>query len=75
MTAEQKAIIERATALQGRTVSDFVLASLQDAARHAIREHERLTVSTRDSQAFVAALLNLHPVNDSLRDATSFYSP
>ncbi len=29
VTAEQKALIERAAALQGRTVTDFVLTSVQ----------------------------------------------
>ena len=36
VTAEQKSLIERAAALQGRTVTDFVLTSVQDAARRAI---------------------------------------
>ena len=36
VTAEQKALIERAAALQGRTVTDFVLTSVQEAARRAI---------------------------------------
>ena len=31
VTAEQKTLIERAAALQGRTVTDFVLTSVQDA--------------------------------------------
>jgi hypothetical protein len=37
VTTEQKALIERAAALQGRTVTDFVLTSVQDAARRALR--------------------------------------
>ena len=36
VTAEQKSLIERAAALQGRTVTDFVLTGVQDAARRAI---------------------------------------
>lgn len=30
VTAEQKMLIERAAALEGRTVTDFVLTSIQD---------------------------------------------
>src|SRR5262249_8433385 len=56
VTAEQKRLIERAAALQGRTVTDFALASVQDAARRAIQEYHQLTVSVRDSEAFVNAL-------------------
>jgi uncharacterized protein (DUF1778 family) len=73
VTAEQKTLIERAAALQGRTVTDFVLTSVQDAARRAIEEHQRLELSLRDSEAFVEALLNPTPVNDRLRDTVRRY--
>jgi uncharacterized protein (DUF1778 family) len=73
ITAEQKSLIERAAALQGRTVTDFVLTSVQDAARRAIEEHNQLALSVRDSEAFVDALLNPKPVNDRLRDTVRRY--
>ena len=73
VTAEQKRIIERAAALQGRTVTDFVLTSVQDAARRAIEEHELLRLTVRDSEAFVDALLNPKPVNDRLRETVRRY--
>ena len=73
MTAEQRSLIERAAALQGRSVTDFVLTSVQDAARRAIEEHSQLTLSVRDSEAFVDALLNPKPVNDRLRDTLRRY--
>lgn len=73
VTAEQKNLIERAAALQGRTVTDFVLTSVQEAARRAIEEHHRLALSVRDSEAFVDALLHPKPVNDRLRDTVRRY--
>lgn len=73
VTAEQKSLIERAAALQGRTLTDFVLTSVQDAARRAIVEHRQLTLSIRDSEAFVDALLKPKPVNDRLRDTVRRY--
>jgi len=73
VTTEQKSLIERAAALQGRTVTDFVLTSVQDAARRAIEEHSQLSLSVRDSETFVAALLNPAPVNDRLRDTVRRY--
>jgi uncharacterized protein (DUF1778 family) len=73
VTAEQKTLIEHAAALQGRTVTDFVLTSVQDAARRAIEQHQQLELSVRDSQAFVDALLNPKPVNDRLRDTVRRY--
>jgi len=73
VTSEQKSLIERAAALQGRSVTDFVIASVQDAARRAIEEHQRLDLSLRDSQAFVEAVVNPQPVNDRLRETVSRY--
>ena len=73
VTAEQKNLIERAAALQGRTLTDFVLTSLQDAARRAIEERQRLELSVRGSEAFVDALLNPKPVNDRLRETVRRY--
>ena len=73
LTADQKSLIERAAALQGRTVTDFVLSSVQEAARRAIEEHQRLDLSVSDSEAFVEALLNPQPVNDRLRDTVRRY--
>ena len=73
VTADQKSLIEHAAALQGRTVTDFVLTSVQEAARRAIEEHQRLDLSVRDSQVFVDALINQQPVNDRLRDTVQRY--
>ncbi|PSJ61773.1 DUF1778 domain-containing protein [Kumtagia ephedrae] len=73
VTAEQKGLIERAASLQGRTVTDFVLASVQDAARRAIEEHRQLELSVRDSEAFVEAMLNPAPANDRLRETMRRY--
>lgn len=73
VTAAQKGLIEKAAALQGRSVTDFVLTSVQEAARRAIEDHQRLDLSMRDSEAFVDALLNPQPVNDRLRETVSRY--
>jgi len=73
VTADQKSLIEHAAALQGRSVTDFVVSSLQEAAHRAIDEHQRLDLSVRDGQAFVKALLDPEPVNDRLRDTVRRY--
>ncbi|MDD5036858.1 MAG: DUF1778 domain-containing protein [Methylococcaceae bacterium] len=73
VTADQKRLIEYAALLQGRTVTDFVLASIQESARRAIEEHQRIDLSVRDSQAFVEALINPQPINDRLRDTVHRY--
>ncbi|MBB4015048.1 DUF1778 domain-containing protein [Paracoccus sp. P2] len=73
VTADQKRLIEHAAALQGRTVTDFVLTSVQDAARRAIEEHQNLELSVRDGQAFVQALVEPQPVNERLQDTVRRY--
>jgi uncharacterized protein (DUF1778 family) len=73
VTAEQKTLIEHAAALQGRTVTDFVLTSVQDAARRAIEDHQQLELSVRDSQTFVEALLKPKPINGRLRETVRRY--
>ena len=73
VTLEQKTLIEEAAALQGRSVTDFVLTSLQDAAQRAIADHRQMTLSLRDSRAFVAALTKPKPVNARLRETVRRY--
>ena len=73
VTAEQKSLIERAASLEGRSITDFVLSSLQDAARRTIEQHSQFALSVRDGEAFVEALLNPKPVNERLRDTVRLY--
>jgi uncharacterized protein (DUF1778 family) len=73
LSAAQKALIEQAAALQGRSVTDFVLVSAQDAARRTIEEHARIELSVRDSLAFAEALLNPKPASGRLRETVRRY--
>ena len=52
------AIVKRAAELQGRSVSDFVVAAAQDAARRTIEETQIIRLSVEDQRAFVVAILN-----------------
>jgi len=53
----QKELFVRAAELQGRSLTDFLVASAQEAALETVRTHDALRVSERDRQAFVSALL------------------
>ncbi|RVU15482.1 DUF1778 domain-containing protein [Methylobacterium oryzihabitans] len=74
VTAEQKALIEHAAALEGRSITDFVLTSVQDAAKRAIAEHEVIRLSVRDSRAFVEALLNPREPSARMRERAAAYA-
>ena len=54
----QKKLIEKAASIQGRTVTQFVIDSAQQAAKNVVQEEKLITLSTRDSEVFVRALLN-----------------
>jgi uncharacterized protein (DUF1778 family) len=73
VTAEQKALIEHAAALEGRSITDFVLASVQDAAKRAIAEHEVIRLSMRDSQSFVEALHAPRQPGQRMRERVAAY--
>ncbi len=66
VTAEQKASIQRAAELEGRSMTDFVIASVQEAARRTVEVHGTIVLSAVDSRAFVDALLDPPPVNARL---------
>lgn len=64
---EAKALIERAAALMGTTVSAFMLQNAYEAAQRLIAEWEVITLSDRDRDAFLAALENPPEPNEALK--------
>jgi len=55
---ETKTLIERAALLERRKLTDFCVSALAGAARRTIADHETLTLSERDRQAFFDALID-----------------
>ncbi len=70
---EQKQLFERAAALQGRTVTDFVLASAEEAAVRTIQNYELIQITGRDRDFFVESILNARTPSKKLRDAAVRY--
>jgi uncharacterized protein (DUF1778 family) len=52
------AIVRRAAEIQGRSVSDFVVAAAQEAASRTIEETEILRLSVEDQRIIAEAILN-----------------
>ncbi len=73
ITLAQKSIIERAAALEGRTVSGFVVSTVQQAARAVIAEHEVLRLSGEESRAFIERVLDPPEPNSVLKQAARDY--
>lgn len=52
------AMLKHAAALQGRTLSDFVITAAQDAARRTIEDAEIIRLSISDQQRFAKTLID-----------------
>jgi uncharacterized protein (DUF1778 family) len=74
LSAEHKRLLERAAALEGRSLTDFVLASAHAAALATIERHEVIALNAQDSQAFIRALLDPPEPNERLRRAARRHS-
>jgi uncharacterized protein (DUF1778 family) len=56
--AKTKSLVERAVRLERRTLTDFCLMVLAEAARRTIERHESLVLSEADRAAFFDALVH-----------------
>jgi uncharacterized protein (DUF1778 family) len=58
LTPAQKQLIERAAALRGTSVTEFVVVSAQAAAASAIKDFEVLRLRDEAREVFINAILN-----------------
>jgi uncharacterized protein (DUF1778 family) len=73
ISQETKALIQKAADLEGRTLTDFVVASVQATAYRVIEHHQTLKLGIEDSEAFVDAILNPTQPNKALKSAALRY--
>jgi uncharacterized protein (DUF1778 family) len=73
VTSEQKRLIAQAAALRGTSVTDFVVASAQQAAAEAIKDSELLSLRGEARESFVNAVLNPPAPNEAARKAARRY--
>jgi uncharacterized protein (DUF1778 family) len=67
--AETKRLVERAAALERRSLTDFCLTALTEATQETITRHESLALSERDRKIFFDALIHAPRPNARLRRA------
>ena len=70
---QQKELFERAAAIEGVTLTDFAISTMQRAAARVIQEHTVMELSVRNQRAFVEALQNPPEPNKALRAAAKAY--
>ena len=56
ISADLHATLKRAAEIQGRTMTDFVVSAVQEAARQAIEQAEVVRLSLADQECFAKAL-------------------
>lgn len=58
ISTDLHAMLKRAAELQGRTMTDFVVSAVQDAAQRTIEQSEVVRLSLADQECFARALLS-----------------
>ena len=70
---EALAIVKRAAELQGRSVSDFIVAAAQEAATRAIEETQIFRLAVEDQRALAEAIFDPPPPSAGLLRAAEAY--
>jgi uncharacterized protein (DUF1778 family) len=70
---EGLAVVKRAAEIQGRSVSDFVVAAAQEAAARTIEETQIIRLSVEDQRALADSILDPPPPTPALLRAARAY--
>jgi uncharacterized protein (DUF1778 family) len=70
---EALTVVKRAAEIQGRSVSDFVVAAAQEAAARTIEETQIVRLSVEDQRALADAILDPPPPTPALLRAAQAY--
>lgn len=74
ISTNQKILFEKAASIGGyRSLTDFMILTMQQRAKEIIEENERLIVSKRDSKIFFDAISNPAEPNKELQLAAKNY--
>lgn len=72
LPVEQKLLFEKAARLGGyRSLTDFIIATVQVKAKEIINEREQVLASQRDSEIFFEAIMNPASPNKALQSAAN----
>ncbi len=69
VTPAVRKTIERAAAISGATLNQFLVQSALDRARQTIQDEQVISLSERDAKAFFAAVADPPKPSKKLRDA------
>jgi len=63
------ALLRRAAEMEGRTITDFVIQAVQQAAHASVERFTVTRLSLADQEAFANAILNPPPMNAAMKRA------
>lgn len=66
---EARAIVAHAAAMQGRSISDFVVAAAQEVAHRTIEEAQIIRLSVEDQERFATLLLDPPALSSAMERA------
>lgn len=69
ITPNLQALLRRAAEIEGRSVTDFVVSAVQEAAERRIEQAQIMRLSLEDQEAFVSAILNPPEPTAALKQA------
>lgn len=73
LDATQKAIIQRAAELEGRSITDFVVQNAYEAAKKVVSDHTLIRLGAADSKKLVELLMQPAEPSTYLQDAAEAY--
>ncbi len=71
ISTDLHALLKRAAQIQGRTLTDFVVGAVQEAAQKAIEQAEIVRLTVADQEAFAKALITPPKPNAAFKRAFS----
>lgn len=69
ISPEMLTIVKRAAEIQGRSISDFVVAAAQEAAQKTIERTSIILLSIEDQRLMMESILNPPEPNEALKKA------
>ncbi|MGV3548138.1 type II toxin-antitoxin system TacA family antitoxin [Rhizobium sp.] len=69
ITPDLQTLLRRAAEIEGRSVTDFVVSAVQEAAEKRIEQAQVMRLSLEDQKAFVDAIVNPPEPNAALKRA------
>lgn len=73
ITQAQKELLIEATSIQGRSLTDFIVNTVIETAKSVIQENRIMELSKRDSELFIANILDAPQPSAKLQEAGKEY--